>query len=259
MPTLPEGQSLLIRTYFGDDGAWAQVARDAQASHVQDSGYEAQAFLTTVDDPEFADMSVSRIVGLVESPPPDYLFVVDQRACDEPEHPVLVVDTSADPDDEAATFRVVPSRLAVIENNLSIANLSFDDLRSGADLDGVYRGAGAVQTIEKPQVRSEDLIAAADNADDSPTVQQLREDLRKRSVPVWPAMVVTDLRDRYDAIAGGTYNSELTIGYDETLQVLARGGSGLGVHFALVDSYWSIYLDSDSLSLLAAMKVIYPS
>ena len=99
MPTLPEGQSLLIRTYFGDDGAWERVAREAQASHVQDSGYEAQAFLTTVDDPEFADMSVSRIVGLVESPPPDYLFVVDQRACDEPEHPVLVVDTSADPED----------------------------------------------------------------------------------------------------------------------------------------------------------------
>lgn len=259
MPTLPEGQSLLIRTYFGNDGAWEQVAREAQASHVQDSGYEAQAFLTTVDDPEFADISVSRIVGLVESPPPDYLFVVDQRACDEPEHPVLVVDTSVDPEDEAATFRVVPSRLAVIENNLSIANLSFDELRSGADQDGVYRGVGAAQVTQERQVRREDLIAAADNADDSPTVQQLREDLRKRSVPVWPAMVVTDLRDHYDAIAGQTYNSELTVGYGETLEVLARGGSGLGIHFSLVDSYWSIYLESNSLSLLAAMKVIYPS
>ncbi|WP_032378717.1 DUF6924 domain-containing protein [Rhodococcoides fascians] len=255
MPQLPEGQSLLIRTYFGDDDAWEHVARETQARHTQDNGVEAQAFLTVVDDREFADMTVSNLVELISPPPPDYLFVVDQKACDEAEHPVLVVDTRADPHEDRTTFRVVPSRLVMIENNLSIANLSFGELRDAADSDGVYREAAPSR---ERQVSHDDLIDAAFDAQVTPVVMQLREDLLQTSRIERPAIIDPDLASTSAEIAGRPYRLELTMGYEDTLESLGRGGTGLGVHVALLYSYWSVFLDPGDLSLRAAMKVYYP-
>ena len=54
---------------------------------------------------------------------------------------MLAVD-NGDPEfggEPGDTFRIVPSKMWVAENNLSIANAGFDELRDSTDQDGVLR------------------------------------------------------------------------------------------------------------------------
>jgi hypothetical protein len=53
------------------------------------------------------------------------------------EQPVLVVDLCEQP---GRTFRVIPREMWGVENNLSIANMDYDDFANSADADGVFRG-----------------------------------------------------------------------------------------------------------------------
>ena len=39
-----------------------------------------------------------------------------------------------------ATFRCVPSAVQAVENNLSIANMDFEEFAGAVDEDGVFRG-----------------------------------------------------------------------------------------------------------------------
>ena len=64
------------------------------------------------------------------------LLVADHRALSDPEHPVLVVDVTTSP---VRTFRVVPQEVWSVENNLSLANMDFDEFLLAVDADGVFR------------------------------------------------------------------------------------------------------------------------
>jgi hypothetical protein len=66
------------------------------------------------------------------------VFVVDDRAMNDPEHPILCVSTHHA---VVATFRVVPGETWAPENNLRLANLDFADFANAADADGVFRGS----------------------------------------------------------------------------------------------------------------------
>jgi len=50
---------------------------------------------------------------------------------------VLVVDLYSDP---GRSFRVIPSELWGVENNLSLANIDFEEFADAVDRDGVFRG-----------------------------------------------------------------------------------------------------------------------
>lgn len=53
-----------------------------------------------------------------------------------PDWPVLCLDVSA----PEQMFRVIPSELWSVENNLSLANMDFDEFAGAAHADGVFRG-----------------------------------------------------------------------------------------------------------------------
>ena len=55
----------------------------------------------------------------------------------EPDHPLLVLDTRIEP---GRSFRALPSQVQSIENNLSIANMDWEDFAGAVDADGVFRG-----------------------------------------------------------------------------------------------------------------------
>jgi hypothetical protein len=57
------------------------------------------------------------------------------------EHPVAVVDLWHRP---GRTFRVIPSQMWSIENNLSISNMDFFEFADAVDDDGIFRGFRAV-------------------------------------------------------------------------------------------------------------------
>jgi hypothetical protein len=66
-----------------------------------------------------------------------FVFIVDQAAVSHPDHPILVVDLSTEP---GRSFRVIPTEVWSVENNLSIANMDFDEFADQVDQDGVFRG-----------------------------------------------------------------------------------------------------------------------
>ena len=66
-----------------------------------------------------------------------FLFVVDRTAITHPDRPVLVVDLNEEP---GRTFRVIPSKIWGVENNLSIANMDFGEFADAVDSEGVFRG-----------------------------------------------------------------------------------------------------------------------
>ena len=119
MDRLPDSnQTLAIRTDFSDDKVWQEV-RDALVKEVD--GF--RAYLDFVDDPQYESLGVDSLP-------------VDAEAISSPEHHVLVVDLTAGP----RSFRVIPSQLWGVENNLSTANMDWEEFAEHADLDGVFRG-----------------------------------------------------------------------------------------------------------------------
>ena len=64
-----------------------------------------------------------------------FIFIVDQTTFQHPEHPILVVDLH---DELGRTFRVIPSEMWSVENNLSLANNA-----DNVEQDGIFRGFSA--------------------------------------------------------------------------------------------------------------------
>ncbi|MEU8898690.1 hypothetical protein [Nocardia sp. NPDC048505] len=86
--SLPEGESLLVRTDFTDDAAWAQTLAAVLGSYDEDTASE----LTPVDDVVFDGLTVDDLGELSEDR--TYVFLADGVTMTDPEHPLLVVDTS---------------------------------------------------------------------------------------------------------------------------------------------------------------------
>jgi hypothetical protein len=134
--SLPETiDSLVLRTDFSDDAAWEEV-RTVIAAPVGDF----RAFVEFVDDREYGDLTVEELTSLVtEESNLTEIYVVDLLTMADPEHPVLVMDVCDEP---GRTFRVIPSEMWCVENNLSIANMDWEDFAESVDADGVFRGFG---------------------------------------------------------------------------------------------------------------------
>ena len=138
---------LFIRTDFSSDAVWAEV-RDAATATVPidggegGGGYDAAPNVQVVDDPQFDGLSAEEVVTLPwPNEGPLYCFVVDNETITDPEHPILAVNLSAG-EEETTTFRVIPQAMAMVEMNLSIANLTFDDY--GQQGDGIERYSGVL-------------------------------------------------------------------------------------------------------------------
>jgi len=132
MPQLPDAESaLVVRTDFSNQSAWEDVRREI-AEPVE--GFQASVHF--VDDRAFADLSVPQLVKAA-GPDRSFLMVVDRTTTQQPEHPVLIIDLFDEP---GRTFRALPSCVQSIENNLSIANMDFEEFARAADESGVFRG-----------------------------------------------------------------------------------------------------------------------
>lgn len=124
--------SLVVRTHYGDEARW-RALRDAIVAPVG----EFRAHVRFVEDPAYADASVANLVGAAAVLEESFFFVADRRSIEDAEHSILVVDLLRHP---ARTFRVIPREAWGVENNLSLANMDFDEFAGAADDDGVFRG-----------------------------------------------------------------------------------------------------------------------
>jgi hypothetical protein len=129
--------SLLLRTDFSDDAAWASLCAAARQPNAD--GFTA--YVTCISDQTYDGLTVPQLVALApqgdQSGRQTFAFIADQRTFSDPERPVLVVDLYDRP---GRTFRVIPREMWSVENNLSISNMDYDEFAKSVDSDGVFRG-----------------------------------------------------------------------------------------------------------------------
>lgn len=134
MTRLPETENTpVLRTDFLDEAAWVGVC----AAIVRPVG-EFRAYVDFVDDGQYEGVATQQILSLI---PMDYrhslIFVVDRETLNHPDQPILVVDLS---EDSGRSFRVIPSEMWSVQNNLSLANMDFEEFAESVDPDGIFRG-----------------------------------------------------------------------------------------------------------------------
>ena len=132
LPKPDDLHSLLIRTDFSNAPAWETVKAAVQAPS---EGFRAN--LNIIDDRRFDRLTIEQLLAIgARDPESTFLFLVDSVTLESPEHPVLVVDLWEEP---GRFFRVIPRQMWAVQNNLVIANLSWEDFSGAVDPDGVFR------------------------------------------------------------------------------------------------------------------------
>ena len=139
MKKIPETkQTALLRTDFSDDAAWKRVCKEA----TKDAGGVA-AYLDFIDDKTFLGLDPKKIKTVL---PAGYnhliIFFADQKTFADKKNTLLCVELGED--SKYRTFRVALKAMWEVENNLSIANMDFDDFadpdREALDANGVFNG-----------------------------------------------------------------------------------------------------------------------
>ena len=128
------GNPVLLRTDFSDDAAWAALCKAAQAPSAEDF----QANIDCVSNRCFDGLAAEQVVSLAQNHSShSFAFMADRLTVTDPERPILVVDLTHGP---SRTFRVIPSQMWAVENNLSLANMEYSEFADNVDPDGVFRG-----------------------------------------------------------------------------------------------------------------------
>jgi len=136
MKQIPETENaLVLRTDFSNQAVWETVTGIIQTP-VGIFGFLAN--VKFLDDLEYAGLTKDQLLELI---PKDYshsfIIVVDRTAISLPDYPLLIVDLY---ERSGREFRAVPSQIQGIENNLSIANMDFEEFAGAADESGIFRG-----------------------------------------------------------------------------------------------------------------------
>ncbi|MEU8793676.1 hypothetical protein [Streptomyces sp. NPDC048643] len=126
-------EALVVRTDFSADGAW-DALRAALYSPSKD-GFLANVAL--VDDRKYEDLTPDQAIDLIHPSYRHPLLVLADSTAATAELPLLVVDLRGD---RGCCVRVVAAELWSIENNLSGANMDFEEFAVAVDDDGVFRG-----------------------------------------------------------------------------------------------------------------------
>jgi hypothetical protein len=132
MKPIPQTEAtLLLRTDFADEAAWNDLVR-AVSAPVGDF----RAKVTALSDPAFDGATVEQVLKEASASGHQFVMVADQVTLRRPERPVLVLDVAREP---GRSFRVVPSAAWCVENNLSLANMDFEEFIEAADDHGIFR------------------------------------------------------------------------------------------------------------------------
>lgn len=259
--------SLLIRTDFSDDTLWRETALAAMApqSSGLDDPAEFQANLTCIDHPDNDGLTVPRLLELIGSRPPHYVFLADHETIVNPEHPIVAVDTSPEEWCEdtdlvrGQTIRIIPEQMWAIENNLSISNAGFDDFVRGTQPDGVYRGFPKPAPPAHILTTAELIDAVAQNTS-TETLARLHHTVQElNDSSVWHISRVPDFTQHHTNVSEHDFRGANLVGRNEYLAAIAAAGSGLHLMVSIPRGYWHIVFEENTLRPIAAMMVQSPA
>ncbi|MEP7289777.1 MAG: hypothetical protein ABI947_28845 [Chloroflexota bacterium] len=125
--------SLVLRTDYSDESAWQAIC-----ASIEQPAKEFKAHINFVSNPEYAGITTEQVISLIpQGWNHTFIFIVDRTTMSDPEHPILVMDLYTE---LGRMFRVIPSEIGNIENNLSLANMDFEDFADTTDQEGIFRG-----------------------------------------------------------------------------------------------------------------------
>ncbi len=91
-----------------------------------------------IEDERFKDHTFEQITKLfAKATQWRFLFVADTVTLASSEFPIVTIDLSEEP---GRSFRVIANELWSVENNLSLANMDYNDFAEAADENGIFRG-----------------------------------------------------------------------------------------------------------------------
>ena len=136
MRQIPQTENpLVLRTDFSNQAAWERICAIIRKPV---GILRFRANVEFIEDVEYAGITKGQLLELI---PKDYshsfIIVVDRSAISSPDHPLLIVDLY---ERSGREFRAIPSQIQGIENNLSIANMDFEEFAESVDESGVFRG-----------------------------------------------------------------------------------------------------------------------
>jgi hypothetical protein len=138
MKQLPKTtNSVVIRADFENQQAWEAICELLRAP-VHEGSETFYACVEFLEDTDYRNLTKEELLAIV---PRDYnhsfLFVVDKAAITNPDFAILAVDLV---ESRGRSFRAIPAQIQSIENNLSIANMDFQEFAGAVDKDGIFRG-----------------------------------------------------------------------------------------------------------------------
>jgi hypothetical protein len=136
MNEIPQTEfALVLRTDFSDQIVWEKICA-AIREPVGD--FHFLASVDFLDRERYTNITKAQLLELI---PKNYnhsfIIVADRVAVSNPEHPLLIIDLY---ENVGREFRAIPSQIQAIENNLSIANMDFEEFAEAVDEDGIFRG-----------------------------------------------------------------------------------------------------------------------
>lgn len=135
MRQLPQTETaLILRTDFSNQAAWEGICAEIRNPV---GIFRFRANVEFLDDAEYAGITKAQLLKRI---PYHYrhsfIALVDQTAISHPDHPLLILDLFEGSRNE---FRAIPSQIQGIENNLSMANMDFEEFADAVDEDGIFR------------------------------------------------------------------------------------------------------------------------
>src|SRR5262249_20633634 len=125
--------ALVLRTDFSDSATW-----DAVCTAIQVPYGEFRAYVHVISDRDYEGIALPQLVPLAtEAARRSFMFAVDRTTMTHEERPVAVLDFWRQP---GCMFRVIPSQMWNVENNLSLANMDFFEFAGTVGDDGIFRG-----------------------------------------------------------------------------------------------------------------------
>ena len=136
MKPIPRTENpLVLRTDFSDQAAWEAIRASIQKPVGM---FRFRANVEFLDDAEYMDITKDQLIQLIpRGYDHSFMIILDQISISSPDHALLIVDLYGRSGQE---FRAIPSQIQSIENNLSIANMDFEEFAEAVDKDGVFRG-----------------------------------------------------------------------------------------------------------------------
>jgi hypothetical protein len=119
----------LIRTDFSDEAAWEALLKQFREPVVE-MGFLAH--FTPVSEYSYSGSTLEalRDAGF----PHVIVLIADTRTMTDPRHPILVAELHG----EGRTFRTEPGSIQSIENNLTLANMDWEEFADRIDAEGVF-------------------------------------------------------------------------------------------------------------------------